>query len=68
MMMDVYYDMMMYVYHHHHHHRWTIGKEVAKFGTELWERLNGKEEGVPSLGELFGQVQESVPQSEEIDR
>jgi len=41
---------------------------VAKFGTELWERLNGKEEGQPSLGELFGQVQESVPQSEEIDR
>jgi hypothetical protein len=34
----------------------------------LWERLNGKEEGLPSLGELFGQVQESVPQSEEIDR
>ena len=30
----------------------AAGKEVAKFGTELWERLNGKEEGVPSLAEL----------------
>lgn len=34
------------------------GKEVAKFGTELWERLNGKEEkeGLPSVAELLGQV------------
>jgi hypothetical protein len=34
------------------------GREVARFGAELWERLNGKEEeeGLPSLSELFGQV------------
>ena len=34
------------------------GKEVARFGAELWERLNGKEEaeGFPSIAEIFGQV------------
>ena len=34
------------------------GREVARFGAELWERLNGKEkeEGLPSLAEIFGQV------------
>ena len=46
------------------------GKEVAKFGTELWERLNGKEveEGLPSLSELFGQVQAEEPETENILR
>lgn len=46
------------------------GKEVAKFGTELWERLNGKEEeeGMPSIAEIFGQVQAIEPETEEIKR
>lgn len=35
----------------------AAGKEVAKFGAELWERLNGKEEGIPSFSELFMPVQ-----------
>jgi hypothetical protein len=44
------------------------GKEVAKFGTELWERLNGKEESgdLPSISEIFGSVQAEQPQTEEI--
>jgi len=41
-------------------------REVAKFGTELWERLNGKEEGLPSISELFGQVAVKLPVTEEI--
>ena len=46
------------------------GKEVAKFGAELWERLNGKEnsEGLPSITEIFGQVQAKAPETEEITR
>jgi len=44
------------------------GKEVARFGAELWERLNGKqkEEGLPSLSELFGQAQAKTMETEEI--
>lgn len=46
------------------------GKEVAKFGTELWERLNGKEEAgeLPSLSEIFIQVQAEEPKTKEIER
>lgn len=44
------------------------GKEVAKFGTELWERLNGKEEGPPSISELFGQVSVKIPVTDEINK
>lgn len=36
---------------------WSSSREVARFGAELWERLNGKEEGIPSASELLGQVQ-----------
>jgi hypothetical protein len=36
---------------------WQSRKEVAKFGAELWERVNGKDEGIPSLSELLGQIQ-----------
>lgn len=45
------------------------GKEVAKFGTELWERLNGKEEaeGIPSISELFAQVKAKEPQTQTIE-
>jgi len=45
-------------------------KEVAKFGTELWERLNGKqeEEGIPSISELFAPVPTKTPETEEIKR
>lgn len=41
------------------------GKQVAKIGTELWERLNGKaeEEGMPSIAELFSPAQAKIPQS-----
>jgi hypothetical protein len=45
-------------------------RQVAKFGTELWERLNGKEEtqeGLPSLSELFGQVPTTIPRNKEIE-
>jgi len=43
------------------------GKEVAKFGTELWERLNGKsaEDGVPTIGELFGPAKAREPRETE---
>lgn len=41
-------------------------KEVAKFGAELWERVNGKKEGLPSLSELFGEVQVPELQTETI--
>ena len=36
----------------------STGKQAAKLGTELWIRLNGKEEedALPSLQEIFGQV------------
>ena len=46
------------------------GREVAKFGTELFERLNGKsgKEGLPSIGELLSQAQERTPESEETKR
>jgi hypothetical protein len=46
------------------------GKEVAKFGTELFERLNGKgeAEGMLSMAELFGQVQEPEPENDETRR
>lgn len=44
------------------------GKEVAKFGTELWERLNGKEEEAPSFRELFGQMEAKVIETEEIQQ
>jgi hypothetical protein len=44
----------------------NLGKEIAKFGAELWERLNGKEEGMPTFAELFGQAQEKTPQSAEV--
>ena len=43
-------------------------REVAKFGVELWERINGKEEGFPSLPELFGQMQSKVIETDEIKR
>jgi hypothetical protein len=43
------------------------GKEVAKFGTELWERLNGKsaEDGVPTISELFGPAKAREPRETE---
>ena len=41
-------------------------REVAKFGTELWERLNGKEEGVPSFSELLGRVPVKFQKTEQI--
>ena len=44
------------------------GKEVAKFGVELWERLNGKEEGVLSFAELLKGGQQKVPQTAEMGR
>lgn len=46
------------------------GKEVAKLGSELFERLNGKaeSEGAPSIAELFGQVQEKEPVNAETIR
>ena len=42
------------------------GREVAKFGAELWERLNGKDEseGLPSISEIFGQAQAKEPENE----
>lgn len=46
----------------------AAGQEVAKFGTELWERLNGKEEGFPSFSEMLGQVQAKELVTEEITR
>ena len=36
----------------------STGRQVGKLGTELWERLNGKEdaeESLPNLTELIGQ-------------
>lgn len=46
------------------------GREVAKFGTELWERLNGKDEteGLPSIGELLNPVPVAEPVTDEILR
>eukprot|EP01038_Epipyxis_sp_PR26KG_P007470 gene7470-10183_t len=46
------------------------GREVAKFGTELWERLNGKEkaEGLPTITELFGLMQAKQPENDETVR
>eukprot|EP01041_Mallomonas_annulata_P006310 gene6310-12768_t len=46
------------------------GKEVAKYGTELWERLNGKEEkdGLPSVSELLGQAQAKLLETPEALR
>ena len=46
------------------------GVEVAKFGVELWERLNGKEESgeLPSLSDLLGKVEAKTPDTEEIRR
>ena len=48
----------------------ATGKEVAKFGAELWERLNGKEEseGLPSIAEIFGQVQAKAPETDDVIR
>lgn len=48
----------------------AAGQEVAKFGTELWERLNGKEEteGFPSFSEILGQVQAKELVTEEITK
>jgi hypothetical protein len=48
----------------------AAGQEVAKFGTELWERLNGKEEteGFPSLSEILGQVPAKEIVTEEVTR
>lgn len=42
------------------------GREVAKFGAELWERLNGKDEseGLPTISEIFGQAQAKEPENE----
>jgi hypothetical protein len=36
----------------------STARQVGRLGTELWERLNGKEteEGIPSLNELLGQT------------
>eukprot|EP01036_Dinobryon_divergens_P033785 gene33785-43656_t len=44
------------------------GREVARFGAELWERLNGKEkeEGLPSLAEIFGQAEVKSIETDEI--
>ena len=48
----------------------AAGQEVAKFGTELWERLNGKEEteGFPSFSEILGQVPAKEMITEDITR
>lgn len=46
----------------------AAGQEVAKFGTELWERLNGKEEGFPSFSEILGQVQAKELVTEDITK
>ena len=48
----------------------STGKEVARFGTELWERLNGKDEseGLPSVSEMFNPVQAKTPDTEEVLR
>lgn len=43
-------------------------KEVAKFGTELWERINGREEGQPSFSELLAPMQSKVIETDEIKR
>jgi len=46
-------------------------REAARFGAELWERLNGKEveEGIPSIAELLGQAQvKEEKQTEEVIR
>ncbi len=43
-------------------------REVAKFGSELWERINGKEEGLPTWNELFGQLQSKVIETEQINK
>lgn len=43
-------------------------KEVARFGSELWERINGKDEGLPTISELFGQMQSKLIETEEISR
>ena len=42
-------------------------KEVAKFGQELWERLNGKEEGIPTISEIFRSVQVKEPITPSIE-
>jgi calcineurin-like phosphoesterase family protein len=46
------------------------GREVAKFGTELWERLNGKDEteDIPTISEFFGQVQAKEPETDETKK
>jgi isopropylmalate/homocitrate/citramalate synthase len=46
------------------------GREVAKFGTELWERLNGKDEteDLPTISEFFGQVQAKEPETDETKK
>jgi hypothetical protein len=44
-------------------------REVAKFGKELWVRLNGKEvETPPALTEVFGQAQPTIPVTEDIEK
>ena len=46
-------------------------REAARFGTELWERLNGKEEeeGIPSIGELLAPASvKSEVETEEVKR
>ena len=53
---------------HYHIEAKKSSREVAKFGVELWERINGKEEGFPSLPELFGQMQSKVIETDEIKR
>lgn len=37
-------------------------------GTELWERINGKEEGLPTFPELFNQMQSRVVDTDEIKK
>lgn len=47
------------------------GREVAKFGSELWERLNGKgedSEGSVSLQSLLSPVQAKLPKTKEIEQ
>ena len=48
------------------------GKEVARFGSELWERLNGKDakddQTTLSFAEVFGQKQAKQPDTQETMR
>ena len=46
-------------------------REVARFGAELWERINGKEveEGIPTINEIFGQAEaKNIQETESTKR